>query len=94
LIRVPEKILESLEALYKTRFDYIASNLLDLISENICKDLQSRHILSTLLGCFARVMGIRIIRRAKALQDQVMIDDPVPLCQLPSTLERFERPIV
>jgi hypothetical protein len=86
LIRVPEKILESPEALYKTRFNDIVSNFLDLVSENICKDFQSRRILSTLLGRFARVVSIRIVRGAKAMQGQVIIDDSVPFCQLPSTL--------
>jgi hypothetical protein len=86
LVRLPEKILEPPEAFYKTRLDEIVSNMLDLISENICKHFQSRRILSTLLGRFARVVSIRIVRGAKAMQGQVIIDDSVPFCQLPSTL--------
>jgi hypothetical protein len=63
--------------------------MLDLISENICKHFQSRLILSTLLGCFACLVGIRIIRSAEAIQGQVFVEDLVPIYQLPGTLERF-----
>jgi hypothetical protein len=90
LVRLPEKILEPPEAFYKTRLDEIVSNMLDLISENICKHFQSRRILSTLLGCFACLVGIRIIRSAEAIQGQVfVVEDLVPIYQLPGTLERF-----